>query len=87
MIHYIHSIKDLEVIISIKDMTRLISFINVSYAVYSNMRSYTDGTILFSTGVFTSESKKQKLNTKNSTESELVSISNVLLIDLHLIIS
>ena len=58
LIYYIYSTKDLEVIIGIEDMTRLITFIDTSCVVHSNMKSHTSSTISFRTGVYTSESKK-----------------------------
>jgi hypothetical protein len=42
------------------------------------MRSHTGGTMSMGTGAVYSTSKKQKLNTKSSTEAELVGIDDVL---------
>ena len=42
------------------------------------MRSHTGAAISFGIGVFGSESKMQKLNTKSSTEAELVAVSDVI---------
>jgi hypothetical protein len=42
------------------------------------MRSHTGGTMSMGTGATYSTSKKQKLNTKSSTEAELVGVNDVL---------
>jgi len=42
------------------------------------MRSHTGGAIMMGKGVLFSKSSKQKLNTKSSTEAELVGASNFL---------
>jgi hypothetical protein len=48
------------------------------YAVHKDMKSHTRGIVLFGTGVVMSKSSKQKLNTKNSMEAELVGASDYL---------
>jgi hypothetical protein len=42
------------------------------------MRSHTGGAMLMGTGAVYSTSKKQKLNTKSSTEAKLVGVDGVL---------
>ena len=48
------------------------TWVDASYAVYNNMKSHTGGVVSFGRGVTMSKSSKQKLNTKSSTEAELV---------------
>ena len=51
---------------------------DVAYAVHPNMRSHTGGAMSMGWGVLHSKSRKQKLNTKSSTEAELVGVSEYL---------
>jgi hypothetical protein len=54
-------------------------WVGASYGVHLDMRSHTGGAIMsMGTGAVYSASKKQKLNTKSSTEAELVGINDVL---------
>jgi hypothetical protein len=47
-------------------------WVDASYAVHPDMKSHTGGAMSLGSGVIYGTSKKQKLNTKSSTESELV---------------
>ena len=78
IIHYIHSMKNLKAVIGIEDIDRLITFMDASYIVYMNMRSHTGAGMTFRIGVFSSDSKMQKLNTKSSTNVEIVVVSDFL---------
>ena len=49
-----------------------------SYAVYPDMTSHTRAFIMMNQGTVTSFSKKQKLNTRSSTEAELVSSDDMM---------
>ena len=86
MVHYIHSTKDLKTVIGIEDISKLITFVDASYAVHMNMRSHTGAAMTFGIGVFSSDSKMQKLNTKSSTDAEIVAVSDFLpkIIFMHL---
>jgi hypothetical protein len=52
--------------------------VDASYAVHPDMKSHTGGVTSFGTGGILCKSSKQKLNTKSSTESELVGASDYL---------
>jgi KUP system potassium uptake protein len=60
------------------DLTRFKTWVDVAYAVHVDMRSHTGGAVSFGTGAALSKSSKQKLNTKSSTEGELVGGSDYL---------
>jgi hypothetical protein len=49
-------------------------WVDASYAVHPDMRSHTGGAISLGRGVIYGTSKQQKLNTKSSTEAELVGL-------------
>ena len=62
-------------IIGAKSMDTIYTWVDAAFAVHSNMRSQTGGTMSFGYGMIHCKSSKQKLNTKSSTESELVGAS------------
>ena len=51
---------------------------DAAFAVHPNMCSQTGGAMSFGWGLIHGRSSKQKLNTKSSTESELVGVSEYL---------
>jgi hypothetical protein len=54
------------------------SFVDVSFAVHPDMKSHTGGGASFGRGIIMSQSKKQKINTSSTTESEVVGVSDYL---------
>ena len=54
------------------------TFVDVAYAVHHDMRSHTGGGLSLGRGLIHAKSSKQKLNTKSSTESEVVGTSDYL---------
>ena len=65
-------------VIGVDDLKTLVTMVDASYAVHPNMRSHTGGLMTFGRGILHGKSSKQKLNTKSSTESELVGVSEYL---------
>ena len=51
------------------------TWVDASYAVHEDMRSQTGGVMSFGHGILHRKSSVQKLNTKSSTEAELVGTS------------
>ena len=51
---------------------------DASYGVHEDMKSHTGGVMILGLGTVYATSRKQRLNTVISTESELVSTSDVL---------
>jgi hypothetical protein len=51
---------------------------DASYAVHPDMRSHTGGAMSLGRGVIYGTSTRQKLNTKSSTEAELVGVNDVM---------
>jgi hypothetical protein len=54
------------------DLNSLRTWVDASYAVHPDMKSHTGGFISMGISVVAAKSSKQKLNTKRSTEAELV---------------
>ena len=52
--------------------------IDVSYATHDDCKSHTGGASTYGIGVVSSRSSKQKLDTTNTTECELVGIADCL---------
>ena len=57
---------------------KLRTWVDASYAVHPDMKSHTGGVMSFGTGGLICKSSKQKLNTKSSTEAEVVGASDYL---------
>ena len=61
-----------------KDLDWMQTWVDVSFAVHPDYTSHTGGAISLGHGVIMTKSTKQKLNTKSTTESELVGASDYL---------
>ena len=62
-------------IIGANNLFRMLTFIDSAHAVHPNMRGHTGGVTTFGTGIINQESWKQKMNTRSSTETEVVGTS------------
>ena len=69
---------DDERIIGADSLRNLHVWIDASHAVHENMRGHTGGTMSMGLGTLHNKSSKQKLNTKSTTESEVVGVSEYL---------
>ena len=58
--------------------TKLKSWVDASYGMHHDYRGHTGGVISMGNGILHHKTSKQKLNTKSSTESELVGASDYL---------
>ena len=65
-----------EQIIGADSLENLYMWVDASYATHPNMRSHTGGAMSFGIGILHGKFPKQKLNTKSSTEAELVAVSD-----------
>jgi hypothetical protein len=76
VLEYVKGTLDLEYTLGADGMDRLQTWVDASYAVHPDMKSHTGGIMSFGTGGFVPKSSKQKLNTKSSTEAELIGASD-----------
>jgi hypothetical protein len=53
-------------------------FVDASFGVHGDMKSHTGGCGTLGRGMFCCVSKKQKLNTRSSTEAELIGVDNMM---------
>ena len=78
-IKYLNMTRDDTRTIRCDDLQSVYTWVDAAYAVHSNMRSQTGrSTMSMGWGTIHNKSTMQKLNTKSSTESELVGISDYL---------
>ena len=56
----------------------LLTWIDAAYAVHEDMRSQSGGAVSKGHGVLNGKSMKQRLNSKSSTESEVIGTSYLL---------
>jgi hypothetical protein len=78
MLQFIRSTKDDYLTLSAHSLHNVRWWVDASYAVHPDMRSHTGGAMSLGKGVIYGTSKKHKLNTKSSTESEIVAADDVL---------
>jgi hypothetical protein len=77
-LEYINATLHLNYTLGADNLAKLRAWVNALYAVHPDQKSHTGGIMSFGTGGFLCKSSKQKLNTKSSTEAELVGASDYL---------
>jgi hypothetical protein len=78
VLEYLRGTLDEFLTLGTEDITLMQTWVDASYAVHRDMKSHTGGVVSFGRGAIMSKSSKQKLNTKSSTEAELVGASDYL---------
>jgi hypothetical protein len=78
VLEFLEGTLDDRITLGADDITVMQTWVDASYAVHSDMKSHTGGTVSFGRGSLMSKSSKQKLNTKSSTKAELVGASDYL---------
>jgi hypothetical protein len=78
VIKYLRATRKLVLRLSAGNLIIIKWWIDASYGVHHDMRSHTRGTMSMGTGAVYSTSRRQKLNTKNSTKAGLVDMGDVL---------
>ena len=75
-IQYIRDTQTLGVTLEIHDPIQVIAYVDASYGVHKDKKSHTGCCITLGKGTISAKSSTQKLNTKSSTEAELVALSD-----------
>ena len=70
MMKYLNGTQDMKLTLSTENLQSIKWYVDMSFAVHPDFRSQTRGTMTFRKGAVQSLSKKQKLNTRSSTEAE-----------------
>jgi hypothetical protein len=78
LLQYLNASIDMPLTLSIDDMSTIKTWVDAAYALHSDMKSHTGGVIMMGKGALYGKSSKQKLNTKSSTEAEVVGSSDFL---------
>jgi hypothetical protein len=78
VIKYLQGTEQLILRLSANNLNIIKWWVDALYGVHYDMKSHTSGVMSLGTGAAYLTSKKQKLNTKSSTEAELVGVDNVL---------
>jgi hypothetical protein len=66
---YLNGSRDDELILSADDLHVLKWYVDVGFAIHANFKSHTGGALTFGQGCPYGTSRKQKLNTRSSTDS------------------
>jgi hypothetical protein len=76
VMQYLRSTPDLHLTLECENLASLHWFVDASYAVHPDMRSHTGGVLIMRKVAVVSGSTKQRINTKSSTEAELVGVDD-----------
>ena len=76
LLHYLNGTLDMVRRIGMSKGRKMETWEDASYGVHPDMKGHTDGAVSLGLGLIQHKSLKQKLNTKSSTESELVGASD-----------
>ena len=77
LLKYINGTKSYKLRLSADDLRVIKWYVDASFGVHPDFKSHTGGTMTYGRGAPITVSKKQKLNTRSSTESELVGADDV----------
>ena len=69
---YMNATKELHLVLTANDMRVMKIYVDASYGVHEDLRSHTGAVTKFGQGSAYSASLKQKVNTRSSTEAELM---------------
>ncbi len=78
VMRYLRDTVDMPLTLEADELYVLKWWVDASYAVHPDMRSHTGGAMTLGKGVVFGTSTRQKLNTKSSTEAELVGVNDVM---------
>ena len=78
LMEYLKSTADMNLILGANSSGVLNWYVDASFAVHPNMRGHTGGGLTMGRGFQIVSSTKQKLNTRSSTESELVGVDDMM---------
>ena len=78
MMHYCNGSRKDKLILSADDLRVIKWFVDAAFAVHPDFRSHTGVGMTYGRGCPITQSKKQKLNTRSSTEAELVGVDDAL---------
>ena len=78
VMEYLNDTVDDVLTLGAESLDELLNFVDVSFATHLDMKSHTGGGASFGRGMFMCMSRKQRMNTGSTTESEVVGVSDYL---------
>ena len=78
VIYYLNDTRELGLTLEVKDHIKVLAYIDASHGAHPNFKGHTGGLISLGHGAVHAKSSKQKLNSKSSTETELIGLSDYL---------
>ena len=77
LMKYLNGTKKHKLVLSADDLQVIKWYVDAAFAVHPDFKSHTGGTMSYGKGTVMSMSRKQKLNTRSSTEAELVGVDDM----------
>ena len=77
LMKYLNGTKKHMLVLSADDLQVIKWYVDAAFAVHPDFKSHTGGTMSYGKGTVMSMSRKQKLNTRSSTEAELVGVDDM----------
>ena len=78
MLKYLNGTRNLNLTLSVDSLSSINWFIDGSHQIHDDCRGHTGSIMTLGRGAISSTSRKQKINTKSSTETELVAVHDKL---------
>jgi hypothetical protein len=78
VLKYLNATPEMGIVLEATKDLQLLAYVDASFAVHKDMKSHTGGVISLGKGPIWSKSSKQRLNSKSSTEAELIAVSDAL---------
>ena len=78
LMKYLNGTKQYHLTVAIDDLKVVKWYVDASYGAHEDFRSHTGSVMSMGTGAMQAGSVKQKLNTRSSTEAELVGVDDVI---------
>jgi hypothetical protein len=78
LLEYLTGTLKMPLTLSIDNMSVIKTWVDAAYALHGDIRSHTGGTVMMGKGTLYRKSSKQRINTKSSTEAELIGASDFL---------
>lgn len=78
LMRYIHSTKGWHLTLSAEDLRVLKWYIDAAFATHPDFKSHTGSVLTMGSGAMQSMTRKQKLNSRSSTEAELIGVDDAI---------
>jgi len=75
---YLHTTRGLHLTLSADDLRVIKWYVDAAFATHPDFKSHTGGTMTMGTGASQILTRKQKLNSRSSTEAELIGVDDAI---------